>query len=89
MEVTKALCLSTSHIQPSTAKLLDSGATLMTVWKSNHGYFIPLYAVQESIDIDLPQDLLNCMKVAHAEGCDFLRLDRDGEQTDELPKYDW
>ena len=38
---------------------------------------------------DWPNDLKDLLAFARRKDCLLIRLDRDSEETDELPKYDW
>jgi hypothetical protein len=95
-EITKALCLSTAHISEKTANKLDStfhqGLRPLEISLWHHrefGYFMPAYPGAEPDSHDLPEDLMACLKLAHMNGCEFLRLDSDGPTVEELPTYDW
>lgn len=99
MEITKALCLSTSHITADTAKWLDRepstfGKPLpMTVWKGDYGWFLPCYDAdarnQMATEGSAPEELLALLNRAGEADCEFLRLDADGSQMEGLPTYDW
>lgn len=100
MEITKALCLSTAHIEPETAKWLDGEPSTtwnetpmvhelpFTVWRSEYGWFMYAHIITERDgDLIVPPDLLACLGAALAARCDFLRLDADGPTVRELPDY--
>lgn len=57
MELAQMLTLSTSHITPATALLLDSADHPGVYQKGEHGYFISAQAR------DLPVDVMACLEV--------------------------
>jgi hypothetical protein len=87
MEITKALCLSTAHIKPETAKWLDGGSLPFTVWRSDYGWF--MYAGPDRDREGFPADLSACLDAAAEAECDFLRLDGDGPEVDGLETFEW
>lgn len=97
MEITKALCLSTVHIHPTTARWLDDGHNQIgncpfTVWEASYGYFIPVCSATEPSEAwraAVPDELQRLMLVAGTADCTFLRLDNDGPEVDGLPVFDW
>jgi len=93
------MTLSTAHITPETADLLDSGEKIqgvVTYPKNDYGWFIFVGSFEdyENFDEDedvykFPSDLRACVKLALGYGCDWLCLDADGNETDKLPIYQW
>lgn len=89
--IDKMMTLSTAHISEETAYLLDDELTV-TKWgliayeKSAYGWFINL-GFDELFNV--PLDLLHCINYALENGCSWLCLDRDGDEADDLPTYDW
>jgi len=93
-EIRRFLVLSTSHIREETAKRLD--LTPATAWPcaggpyGSYGWF--LYAHDENAGVGedrIPDDLFAVMTWVRTQGCDYLLLDCDGEEVDELPRYEW
>jgi hypothetical protein len=83
------LDISTAHIMSTTNELLQ--ATPLKDWptfggQTQYGFFI--YAADD-YDEDIPPDLWNVMRFAKEKGCDYICLDRDADQYDDLPTYDW
>jgi len=39
-------------------------------------------------NMDLPQDLKDCLLLAKEHKCDWLQLDCDGDYAEELERYD-
>lgn len=83
------LDISTAHIMSTTSDLLET--TRLSDWptfggQTQYGFFI--YAADD-YDEDIPPDLWNVMRFAKDKGCDYICLDRDADQYDELPVYEW
>ena len=98
MYIDKFLTLSTAHIKKDTAKALDKecnwengGMGLCAYKKRSFGWWIsiPDEADLEDLSETVPQDLMECLRLANAYGCSLLCLDRDGEIVPELGAYDW
>lgn len=91
------LTLSTAHICPDTAELLDAEALdsnhlqyLPVYSKDEYGWFIYLSSYHLADKPQVPEDLRACIEYAQNLGCEILCLDRDGEQVeDRLPIYNW
>ena len=89
--IDKMMTISTIHVSPETAHLLDDELTV-TKWglivyeKSAYGWFINL-GFDELFNV--PLDLLHCINYALENGCSWLCLDRDGDVADDLLTYDW
>ena len=93
LEIAKILTLSTAHIRPETAERLDNGLKgLIPVYKYEYGWIIFSTAAtyHEEDYATLPEDLKACVSLAVKHGCDWLRLDCDGERYEGLlPLYEW
>jgi hypothetical protein len=80
--------LSTIHIKPETAEWLGGKAgELVSYPKGEYGWFIPL--IMHGDRQRVPEDLAAVMWYAHDAGCTMLVLDRDAEENDNLPTYNW
>lgn len=93
-EVQNFVVISTTHLTNETARFLDS--TESNEWPcvggpySEYGYFIHVSGkTNETARKGLPEDLVAIMQWADRESYQYLLLDRDGEQVEELPAYDW
>jgi hypothetical protein len=86
-EIHKMLCLSTAHVNPKTANLLDYGvhASVIAYQKSDNGYFMPVVGDFSSY----PVDLFNVLAYARVRGCSWIMLDSDGPVVDGLPTWEW
>jgi len=100
LEISKMLTLSTKHITPETAELIEMDhESLPTCYrKGTVGYLIYvdknyLYLDKDNIIRELlpkvPDDLYDCMLAAYGAGCRWLCLDCNGPVDDELPVYEW
>lgn len=95
LETPRMLVLSTSHITKETDSNFENNTDDVptfypkTYWDGEKvGYIIPLvrdYPWSHMISADL----VAIRKVAEAAGCTWIMLDRDGEQIEGLPTYDW
>ena len=93
MEISKMLTLSTGHIKKTSADLLDyfadeDDAIFPTTYKKKgYGWFI---LIPDDIDeYALPYDLSKVLEFAKRHSCDWLCLDRDGQEIEFLPQYAW
>ena len=90
MDITRVLTISTAHITEETNnKLQDNGEfnfmALSVYKKGDYGYWI-------YVDLpctDIPKDLKQCLELALKHDCQWLCLDCDGEEVQELPTYNW
>lgn len=93
MEITRCLTISTAHITKETERVLSGNSytnelCLSVYDKADYGWWICID--DDDIDPDtIPADLLACIRLAHANKCEWLCLDCDGEVLDVLPTYDW
>lgn len=91
-DITKMVTISTAHIKESTTSFLDETLTL-SVYKTPYSYTIWIdnnpEEYLEEYKICIPDDLWDCIMLAHNLGCQWLCLDEDGEIVDELPVYEW
>lgn len=93
-EVRRFLVLSTCHVSERTAKRLDDTPT--AEWPclggpyGEYGWF--LYAHDENSGVGkdrIPDDLFAVMVWVRRQGCDYLLLDCDGDEIEDLPRHDW
>lgn len=95
LRIRRHLVLSTSHIRPSTADLLDQWAPMLPearplgVAEAGYGWFVltdPLDG--EALEM-VPPELRAAIDFARAQGCRWLLLDRDADCVDELQTFGW
>lgn len=92
LDIAKILTLSTAHIKSETATLLDNepntDALNLSVYdKAGYGWFIYIDSVIDDAFDHLPEDLKDCITFAKEQKCEWLCLDADGEEIEELKKY--
>jgi hypothetical protein len=89
LETYTMVVVSTAHITASEADALDLGdADHLTVipW-SEYGWLI--WCAKDA-DLEGTSDaLLRCLEWAQSKGFEYLRLDSDGPEIPDLPKYQW
>ena len=92
-EISRMITISTSHITKETAKNLNSYEfyTLdmpISVFDYDYGWFIFVPKHCRNFN-NIPDDLRKCAEFAIKNDCEWLRLDCDGIEVDELERYDW
>ena len=89
LEIRKLLVLSTGHLTKDTVDYLDRTDPAIWGFAGGHygdaGYFC--YAYDDAVGV--PDDLLGVMRFARTHGCVNVLFDKDAEQIDNLPYYDW
>lgn len=88
------LDLSTANISEKTAKWLENQCELHWEYRlvligplGDVGWFI--YADEQPDDEVLPADLIQVMKYARSQGCEYILFDRDAAAIVNLPTHDW
>lgn len=89
----------TSHITEQDDGLLSrssaSGGDPWVTYPLPYGYLVvvatedPEVRAKQSREMGYSEAFLNLVKLAQAEGCKFLLLDRDGDEYAGLPRHDW
>lgn len=90
-EIDKTLVLSTAHVSPETAELLNGGSVI-----SNDAITLlsgPLrdeYGWNVWVETeDAPDDLKHVLAFAVELDCRYVRLDCDGPEINFLPTWEW
>jgi hypothetical protein len=95
LRVGRHLVISTSHILPATADLLDQWAPMIPesrplgVAEAGYGWFVltdPLDGLEREM---VPDELWAVIEFARAQGCRWLLLDRDADCVDGLETFEW
>ena len=92
LEISRMLTISICHITKETAERLTFGEPYNRDLppyfpKAEYGWFI--FTGSEYEFPEAPADLKSCMNKAWEQKCDWLCLDCDGLEVDDLPTYDW
>ena len=89
LEICKMLTLSTAHITQETSEYIRRED--VASFSSEYGFIIYTtpYEEVENPNTYYPADLRALVEFAKAQGCDYLRLDRDGKTLAQFPTYDW
>lgn len=85
----KYLDVCTSHLKQETVDdLIQGNITEVHVYDYEEGLFI---VVPDRFDLyeAIPKDLDTLISYAEQNEISLIRLDRDGEEIDDLPTYDW
>jgi len=88
MSVTAPLRLfldcSTAHLSPAARDYIDRADVIAS--STPYGWFV--WASEEPGE-DVPPDLAAIMAHARSLGADYIHFDRDADEIDELPVFDW
>ena len=95
-EMQKHLVLSTSHITKKDAYLLNN--TLLTLIRDYLAYGWRVYVgnddtvndiIRSAKKAGLGLEFRALLRLAYRLKCPYLVLDRDGQERDDLPVFDW
>lgn len=95
LRIRRHMVISTSHIRPSTASLLDQWAPMLPdgrplcVAETGYGWFVLADPIDEALLDMVPIELRSVIDFARLHGCRWLLLDRDADCTDGLETFDW
>lgn len=100
LEINKMLTISIGHISDETDKRIMKGVgkninaplDLCIFPKGDYGYFIFIdekFYKEYHSELNVPDDLDQCIRFAIDNDCAWLCLDCDGIEVNELPIYDW
>lgn len=92
----KTLDISTAHYSQETDDFLWNVVDKMqdvsfAVIPTGTGFIIPVtFPVLDKDDLAvIPSELAFVMGYAAANGCSYIRFDRDGDIIDDLPTWEW
>ena len=92
------LLMSTAHIREETFSYLICGTAYPISYGNGEGYGAIVRFTQSDLDepvteewsdAGFPEDLMQCMKFADQNGCEYIRFDSDGPIYDDLKTYSW
>ena len=92
LRTTKNAEVSTAHITHLDSELLAKDDVALTVYDFEYGFRIYIDTEQTYaaiIDMGFSEELGNLYFIAMNQGCQYLILDRDGDEYDDLKKFDW
>ena len=89
-EIAKMLVLSTGHLTPHACNSFLPGYR-HAYEKSDYGWFVFVPTDETPIEDgdELPGCLIDCLKFADTQGCQWVMFDQDGPREDSLPYYEW
>jgi hypothetical protein len=99
----KMLDVSTSHITENDAKLLDESDSKkqssisrnpLSAFSKGVGWLVNIPATDEEVFKEIlnygySNEFVELVKVALNHDCDWINLDCDGAEIEDLPKFDW
>lgn len=90
LEISKMLIISTAHISKATNELLENNAAGIVAYpKGEYGWLILVNNWKTEKKYITSDVLKKVLTFAESKGCDWLMLDRDAAEVDELPIYEW
>lgn len=97
LRIEKVLTLSTCHISEETARQLEKSLNgeyfpISVYRKERYGWwlFIQKDRLDEfAVSKYISDDLYECIQLAVGYGCEWLCLDCDGQEADNLQRYEW
>lgn len=93
LDIQKYFVVSTAHItKEENDDLINAPHTDSPLCVHSNEYHHVIAIPQEDLDDfedSVSGNILNLLKIAKKNGCDYLKLDCDGFVYDDLPKFDW
>ena len=83
------LDISTAHISQETSKILAENSPDNYILSIPFEYGWIVYANELFEGDKKPEDLRTVIKYAQRKGCEWIKLDSDGDLVPELPEYEW
>lgn len=87
--------LSSAHLTSTTGDLLDDFASWppadrpLDIASAVHGWFVPTRAIAPERAALLPDDLTDLMRFGRDRGFDYVLVDCDGDEVDDLKTHSW
>lgn len=96
-EFLKVIVFSTAHISKEDDDKLRTGTTEVVAYEYEFGYWIHIpsdaFEFKDMLTnmkrTGFTDGFIKLFKIANEQKCQFLRLDCDGPEHDELQKYEW
>lgn len=90
LEIDRTLVCSTSHLsEEDNQSLFDEETNLIVYSLDEYGYMILARPVESDEPREHSDNLESLLEFARKNDCDWLRLDRDAEQIEGLPTFEW
>lgn len=96
--IDKVLVLSTAHLKQEEAERLDDedSFALLSYMRWDYGwqFYVSLDTELETLQknwasLGLSEGFYSALSLAYKLGCEWLRLDTDGDTDEDLPHYEW
>lgn len=100
MSIRQFIEISTSHVSEQTGEWLNAEGLIAADFHNNatiyaevnmasthFGWF--LYCDEDVDALDCPDDLKAVMRWVRAQGLEYVLFDRDADQVEGLPTFDW
>jgi len=92
--IVMSLDCSTAHISKRDNNLLkkNDDTDPVTAYKNKYGYDIYIHeAAMDSVPLryGYSKEFVKLLKIARKNNCQYLKLDRDGTEYEDLPRFDW
>jgi hypothetical protein len=97
LKTTKYVDCSNCHITKNDSEVLGQQAAItqsehnvpdMVVYGYKYGWFIPLDAAYPD-ELGLSKEFRSLLRKCYETGAEMLRLDGDGTEHDDLPRFNW
>ena len=87
LEFEKNLVVSTCHITEDEMNILSSGETSLVCYDTE--YFALIYVAGDSVGNEFTPEFKALINLAKKNGCQYLKIDRDGPILEGFETYDW
>lgn len=93
--ITMTLQGSMDELDYSVQNEIGNGLDVILYNKGENGWLVPIITDDlkegESFyhEVKAPEDLATVLRFAMEQGCSWVMFDKDGEQIESLPKFEW
>jgi hypothetical protein len=93
LPIRQFLDISTDHLSRAANEVLENGGVgdaILIVTPTDHGYFVHALSNEDEVlsQSGVPQDLIDLLEFASANGCDFILFDTDAPVISGLPTFE-
>jgi hypothetical protein len=89
LEIEKLIALSSAHVDRVTMEMIAEHDAGVIAYPNEYGAFLWIGELFVLDPEKTPEDLAAVIEFARRQDCDWIKLDRDGQVSDELKTYDW